>query len=197
MRDPAGASEHRSGQQSSAAQRRTSRNLNRRELSPRRSGPLDQVPALLPALESAATNGAASSEPDRPGRRATARGFGVDVAYRTRTPVPDVGHRHLPSVEPLAETCDALVATVAGGPDTRGLVSGEVLDALGPRDYLANVARGSVVDEPALVAAVQASRMGAALDVFTDEPDAPRALLESDRAARPPHIAGATRETRA
>ncbi|MER6234972.1 2-hydroxyacid dehydrogenase [Streptomyces clavifer] len=125
-------------------------------------------------------------------------GFGVQVAYCTRTPVPGVGYRHLPTAEALAEACDALVVTVAGGRGTEGLVSAAVLEALGPQGYLVNVARGSVVDEPALVAAVEARRIaGAALDVFTDEPNIPRALLESDRVVLLPHIASATRETRA
>ncbi|MFH9469682.1 2-hydroxyacid dehydrogenase [Streptomyces clavifer] len=125
-------------------------------------------------------------------------GFGVQVAYCTRTPVPGVGYHHLPTAEALAEACDALVVTVAGGRGAEGLVSAAVLEALGPQGYLVNVARGSVVDEPALVAAVEARRIaGAALDVFTDEPNIPRALLESDRVVLLPHIASATRETRA
>ncbi|MFD0254450.1 2-hydroxyacid dehydrogenase [Streptomyces sp. NPDC127113] len=133
--------------------------------------------------------------------RAVARrleGFGADLAYCTRTPVPGVTHRHLPSAEALAEACDALVVTVAGGRGTRGLVSAKVLDALGPAGYLVNVARGSVVDEPALVAAVTEGRIaGAALDVFADEPHVPPALLASDRVVLLPHIASATHETRA
>ncbi|MCM8550986.1 2-hydroxyacid dehydrogenase [Streptomyces sp. STCH 565 A] len=125
-------------------------------------------------------------------------GFGADLAYCTRTPVPGVAHRYLPSAEALAGACDALVVTVAGGPGTRHLVSGAVLDALGPRGYLVNVARGSVVDEAALVEAVTRGRIaGAALDVFADEPHVPRALVESDRVVLLPHIASATHETRA
>ncbi|MFJ8750270.1 2-hydroxyacid dehydrogenase [Streptomyces sp. NPDC102441] len=125
-------------------------------------------------------------------------GFGARIAYCTRTPVPGVGYHHLPSAEALAEACDALVVTVAGGQGTEGLVSAAVLDALGPQGYLVNVARGSVVDEPALVAAVEEERIaGAALDVFTDEPNVPQALLASDRVVLLPHIASATRETRA
>ncbi|MFS8200168.1 2-hydroxyacid dehydrogenase [Streptomyces sp. CWNU-52B] len=132
--------------------------------------------------------------------RAVARrleGFGMDIAYCSRVPVPDVAHRHLPTARELAAECDALVVTVAGGADTRGLVSAEVLEALGPRGYLVNVARGSVVDEPALVAAVREGRIaGAALDVFADEPNVPRALLESDRVLLLPHVASGTHETR-
>jgi lactate dehydrogenase-like 2-hydroxyacid dehydrogenase len=72
-----------------------------------------------------------------------------------------------------------------------------VLDALGPRGFLVNVARGSVVDEPALVAAVREGRIaGAALDVFADEPNVPPELLESDRVLLLPHVASGTHETR-
>lgn len=125
-------------------------------------------------------------------------GFGTDLAYCSRVPVAGVTHRHVPTARELAEWCDALVVTVAGGAGTRALVSAEVLAALGPRGYLVNVARGSVVDEPALVEAVTHGRIaGAALDVFADEPHVPRELLESDRVVLLPHIASATRETRA
>ncbi|MFG2652606.1 2-hydroxyacid dehydrogenase [Streptomyces sp. NPDC048436] len=124
-------------------------------------------------------------------------GFGVQISYCSRRPVPDVNYTHLPTAEALAEACDALVVTAAGGKDTQGLVSAAVLDALGPQGYLVNVARGSVVDEPALVSAVEAGRIaGAALDVFADEPNVPRALLKSGRVVVLPHIASATRETR-
>ncbi|MFI2427972.1 2-hydroxyacid dehydrogenase [Streptomyces sp. NPDC018955] len=133
--------------------------------------------------------------------RAVARrleGFGVEVSYCSRTPVPGVAYRRLPTARELAEACDALVVTVAGGAGTEGLVDAAVLDALGPDGHLVNVARGSVVDESALVAAVEAGRIaGAALDVFADEPNVPRALLDSDRVVLLPHIASATRETRA
>ncbi|MBZ9642088.1 2-hydroxyacid dehydrogenase [Streptomyces sp. PSKA30] len=132
--------------------------------------------------------------------RAVARrleGFGTEVSYCSRVPVPDVPYRHLPTAEALAAACDALVVTVAGGAGTEGLVSAAVLEALGPEGHLVNVARGSVVDESALVAALEAGRIaGAALDVFADEPNVPQALLDSDRVVLLPHIASATRETR-
>ncbi|MFD3826520.1 2-hydroxyacid dehydrogenase [Streptomyces sp. NPDC058625] len=132
--------------------------------------------------------------------RAVARrleGFGAEIAYCSRVPVPGVPHRHLPTAEALAEACDALVVTVAGGAGTEGLVSAAVLDALGPEGHLVNVARGSVVDETALVAAVREGWIaGAALDVFADEPHVPQELLASDRVVLLPHIASATRETR-
>ena len=90
-----------------------------------------------------------------------------------------------------------LVVATSGGPATAGLVSAEVLAALGPAGYLVNIARGSVVDEPALVAALTAGTIaGAALDVFADEPNVPPELLPLDNVVLLPHIASATTETR-
>jgi lactate dehydrogenase-like 2-hydroxyacid dehydrogenase len=93
------------------------------------------------------------------------------------------------------------VIAASGGPATRGLVSRPVLDALGPAGVLINVARGSVVDEPALVAALVAALAdgrlgGAGLDVFAHEPDVPKALWDMDNVVLQPHHASATVETR-
>ena len=91
-----------------------------------------------------------------------------------------------------------LVVAAAGGPGSRHLVDREVLDALGPKSFLVNVARGSVVDEQALVAALEdGSIAGAGLDVFADEPRVPEALLSRDDVVLLPHIGSATVETRA
>jgi lactate dehydrogenase-like 2-hydroxyacid dehydrogenase len=88
------------------------------------------------------------------------------------------------------------VATV-GGPSTRHLVNREVLEALGPTGIIVNIARGPVIDEAALVAALQAGKLGcAALDVFEHEPKVPEALATSDNAVVLPHIGSATLETR-
>lgn len=98
----------------------------------------------------------------------------------------------------LARWADILVIACAATEDTRGLVDGAVLDALGPRGLLVNVARGSVVDEPALIAALAAGTIsGAALDVYADEPHVPDALRQSPATVLTPHIASATAETRA
>jgi lactate dehydrogenase-like 2-hydroxyacid dehydrogenase len=132
--------------------------------------------------------------------RAVARraaGFDLEVRYHGRRPAPDVPHAFEPSVVSLARWADALVLTCAGGPETRHLVSAEVLDALGPRGFLVNVARGSVVDEAALIQALAAGRIaGAALDVFEDEPKVPPALLALENVVLLPHVGSGTEETR-
>jgi len=85
----------------------------------------------------------------------------------------------------------------AGGPATRHLISAEVMQALGPQGYLINVSRGSVVDEAALVQALEQGVIaGAALDVYADEPNVPPALMPLDNVVLLPHMASATHETR-
>jgi lactate dehydrogenase-like 2-hydroxyacid dehydrogenase len=124
-------------------------------------------------------------------------GFDVDVSYHNRRRRADVSYRYVDSLLELAAGCDALVITAAGGPETRGLVSAEVLAALGPDGYLINVARGSIVDEAALVDALVSGRLGGAgLDAFTDEPHVPDALTALDRVVLTPHVASGTQETR-
>ncbi|MBK1783270.1 2-hydroxyacid dehydrogenase [Prauserella cavernicola] len=124
-------------------------------------------------------------------------GFDARISYHSRRPVEDVPYRYAASPVELAEQADVLVVATAGGAATNGLVSAEVLRALGPRGYLVNISRGSVVDEPALVSAlVEGGIAGAALDVFADEPNVPEPLLGLDNVLLLPHIASATRETR-
>ena len=124
-------------------------------------------------------------------------GFGVDIAYHSRNEVAGVAYPRLGSPQELAEWCDVMVVTTAGGSSTAGLVSAEVLAALGRDGYLVNVSRGTVVDEQALVAAVvDGTIAGAALDVFVDEPNVPAELLALENVLLLPHIASATRETR-
>lgn len=133
--------------------------------------------------------------------RAVARrlkGFDTEIAYHSRSQVPHVPYLYAATVEDLARRSDVLVVTAAGGTATRALVSARVLSALGPNGFLINVARGSIVDEAALVRALQeGSIAGAALDVFADEPHVPEALLERDDVVLLPHIGSATVETRA
>jgi hydroxypyruvate reductase len=126
-----------------------------------------------------------------------AAGFDMEVAYHNRRPVEGVHWQHEPSLLTLAQWADFLVLTVAGGPDTQHLINAKVLRALGPQGLLVNVARGSVVDETALIACLQSGELGgAALDVFEDEPRVPAALLAMDQVVLAPHMASGTHDTR-
>lgn len=126
-----------------------------------------------------------------------ASGFEMPVRYHSRRPVAGHEAAHEPSLTALAAWCDALVVITAGGPDTRHLINAPVLEAVGPDGYLVNVARGSVIDEAALVAALAERRIaGAGLDVFEDEPRVPEALFAMDHVVLAPHIASATAQTR-
>lgn len=126
-----------------------------------------------------------------------ALGFDMDIRYHTRRPVADAPWPHETSLVDLARWADFLVVITAGGAGTAGLINAEVLDALGPRSFLINVSRGSVVDEPALVRALVERRIaGAGLDVFANEPFVPAELLGLDNVVLLPHIASATEETR-
>lgn len=127
--------------------------------------------------------------------RATA--FGMSIAYTARSPKPDLPYRYAPSARELAADCDFLVVITPGGAGTRQLIDAAVLEALGPKGILVNVARGSVVDEAALISALQRGVIGgAALDVFEDEPRVPQALIDMPHVVLSPHIGSATRETR-
>ena len=124
-------------------------------------------------------------------------GFDMEVRYHTRRPVAGVRWAHGPSLTELATWCDFLVVITSGVPSTRHLINEEVLNALGPRGFLINVARGTVVDEAALIRALQDGRIaGAGLDVFENEPQVPDALTGMDNVVLLPHIASATHETR-
>jgi lactate dehydrogenase-like 2-hydroxyacid dehydrogenase len=103
----------------------------------------------------------------------------------------------VPDLETLAAQSDVLVVSISANAHTYGLIGKAVLNALGPKGYLVNVARGSVVNELALIEALQGGRIaGAALDVFADEPNVPQALIELPNVVLTPHIASATVETR-
>lgn len=129
-------------------------------------------------------------------RRAAA--FEMDVAYHSRRRRDDVSWEYCDSPVALAARSDFLVVTVPGGAGTAKLVGEDVLRALGPDGVLVNVARGSVVDEAALVRCLDAGALaGAALDVFEDEPYVSRTLRAREDVVLVPHIGSATRETRA
>lgn len=126
-----------------------------------------------------------------------AAGFGMDIRYHSRTAKAGLPWRHEASLPELADWADFLVVACAGGPATRHLVSAEVLRRLGDRGFLVNIARGSVVDEQALVAALSQGQLaGAGLDVFADEPRVPAELLGMDNVVLLPHVGSATVETR-
>ena len=124
--------------------------------------------------------------------------FGCTISYHNRHQVADSAYDYVSSPEELAQGVDVLIVAAAGGSRTRKLVSREVIDALGADGYLVNIARGSVVDEEALVEALSEGRLaGAGLDVFADEPKVPEALLTMDNVVVLPHVGSGTVQTRA
>ena len=124
-------------------------------------------------------------------------GFDMQVRYHNRRQRDDVAYGYEASLVELARWADFLIVATVGGAGTRHLVNQEVLEALGPKGIVVNIARGPVIDETALVAALEAGKLGwAALDVFEHEPRVPQALLGSDQAVLLPHIGSATLETR-
>lgn len=126
-----------------------------------------------------------------------AQAFGMAIGYHTRRIVPHAPHQHFQSVIDLATWCDFLALCCPGGPSTYRLVNTDVLGALGPNGFLINVARGSVVDEAALVGALQTGAIaGAGLDVVEHEPHPHPALLDEPRVTLLPHIGSATVQTR-
>ncbi|SCK59724.1 Lactate dehydrogenase [Variovorax sp. HW608] len=123
--------------------------------------------------------------------------FGMDIAYTARSPRGNVNYTYYPDAASLASAVDFLIVITPGGAATRGMIDARVLKALGPEGYLVNVARGSVVDEPALIEALRGGVIaGAALDVFANEPQVPEALREMSNVVLTPHIGSGTRQTR-
>ncbi|MBL8653511.1 MAG: 2-hydroxyacid dehydrogenase, partial [Alphaproteobacteria bacterium] len=119
------------------------------------------------------------------------------IAYYGRSKQADVPFQYFADVADLAAWCDVLVIITPGGAGTRNMIDARVLKALGPKGYLVNISRGSVVDEPALIEALKSGAIaGAGLDVFADEPRVPEALLALDNVALAPHVGSATNETR-
>jgi len=126
-----------------------------------------------------------------------ARAFGMSIAYTARSEKADAGFPYFRTAAELAAHVDFLVVITPGGAGTRHLINAEVLQALGPRGFLINVARGSVVDEEALIVALQNGTIaGAGLDVFANEPHVPEALWSLNNLVLTPHMASATTETR-
>jgi lactate dehydrogenase-like 2-hydroxyacid dehydrogenase len=124
-----------------------------------------------------------------------ANGFGMSVGYYNRRARPESGYAYFDTPRALAAASDFLVVATPGGAATRHLVDAGVLDALGPNGYLVNIARGSVVDTQALIAALAERRIaGAGLDVVDGEPHIPEALKQLDNVVLTPHSAGRSPE---
>jgi lactate dehydrogenase-like 2-hydroxyacid dehydrogenase len=123
--------------------------------------------------------------------------FGMTIAYTARSAKTELAYRYLPTAAALAAESDFLVVITPGGAGTRKLIDAEVLAALGSKGILVNVARGSVVDEMALIEALERGVIGGAgLDVFEDEPRVPERLRALSHVVLSPHIGSATGQTR-
>jgi lactate dehydrogenase-like 2-hydroxyacid dehydrogenase len=123
--------------------------------------------------------------------------FGVPVVYHSRTARREVAYRHYPKLLDMARDVDTLIVIVPGGAATANMINAEVLDALGGNGVLINMARGSVVDEPALIKALKDRRiMAAGLDVFVKEPEVPQQLIAMDNVVLFPHLGSASIHTR-
>ena len=123
--------------------------------------------------------------------------FGLDVVYHGRNPQDDVPYRYYPSLIDMAKASDVLIVVAPGGPGTRHIVNADVLKALGPDGVLINIARGSLVDEKALIEALRTGKiLAAGLDVFENEPNVPEELIALDNAVLLPHVGSASVKTR-
>ncbi len=121
----------------------------------------------------------------------------VPVVYHTRKPAADLSYQHYPDLIEMAKAVDTLVVIVPGGAATAKMINAEVMKALGPRGVIINVARGTVVDEPALISALQSGTiLAAGLDVFEREPNVPDELKAMQNVVLLPHIGSASVVTR-
>jgi lactate dehydrogenase-like 2-hydroxyacid dehydrogenase len=121
----------------------------------------------------------------------------VPVVYHSRRPAPDIPYQHYPNLLDMARHVEVLLVITPGGAQTRNLINAEVLAALGREGILINMARGSVVDEPALIKALQQRTiLSAGLDVYAREPHVPRELIAMDNVVLFPHLGSASVTTR-
>src|SRR5215468_7580376 len=121
----------------------------------------------------------------------------VPVVYHSRRPAAGVSYRHYPKLIDMARDVDTLLVITPGGAETKNLINAEVLSALGPKGILINMSRGSVVDDPALITALQDKTiLSAGLDVFAREPEVPAELLAMDHVVLFPHVGSASVATR-
>ncbi|HVA15586.1 MAG TPA: 2-hydroxyacid dehydrogenase [Stellaceae bacterium] len=127
-----------------------------------------------------------------------AEGFGLRVVYFGRRRQAEIAYDFYDDLIAMARASDYLMLTCPGGAATRNLVDARVIEALGPAGMLINIARGSVIDQPALIAALTSGQLGGAgLDVYADEPRVPEELIKLGNVVLAPHIASATHATRA
>jgi len=123
--------------------------------------------------------------------------FQVKVVYHSRNPQSGVTYKHYPDLVAMARDVDILLTIVPGGPATQNMINAAVLDALGPEGIFINMARGSVVDEPALIKALQERRiLSAGLDVYPKEPEVSKELIALDNVVLLPHLGSASVATR-
>jgi lactate dehydrogenase-like 2-hydroxyacid dehydrogenase len=123
--------------------------------------------------------------------------FAVEVVYHGRTRQEGAPHAHYPTLVEMARYVDVLIVIIPGGAETNNLVDAQVLEALGPNGVLINVARGTVVDEKALIKALQdGTILSAGLDVFADEPNVPQELIDMEHVVLLPHVGSASVHTR-
>jgi lactate dehydrogenase-like 2-hydroxyacid dehydrogenase len=123
--------------------------------------------------------------------------FRVPIVYHGRKPQAGVPYRYYARLIDMARGVDTLLVVTPGGPETQNLVGAEVFEALGHNGILINISRGSVVDEPALIAALRAGKLlSAGLDVFADEPHVPQELMAMEHVVLLPHVSSASHFTR-
>lgn len=123
--------------------------------------------------------------------------FGTKIVYHGRNKQSDVAYDYYPTLTAMAENCDVLLCVAPGGATTHHAINAEVLAALGADGIVINVGRGSVVDQEALIAALQnGTIMSAGLDVFENEPHVPQALIDMDHVVLLPHVGSASVYTR-
>ncbi len=121
----------------------------------------------------------------------------VPVVYHSRNPAEGVSYKHYPDLIEMAKAVDTLVVIIPGGAATAKLINADVMKALGPRGVIINVARGSVIDEPALISALKSGTiLAAGLDVFANEPTVPDELRTMQNVVLLPHIGSASVVTR-
>lgn len=123
--------------------------------------------------------------------------FGVRVVYHSRTPKNALSYAYYPSLLDMARDVDVLIVMTPGGAETHHMINAQVLEALGAQGVLINIARGSVVDERALIEALENRKiLTAGLDVFEDEPNVPQELIDMEHVVLLPHVGSASRHTR-